>query len=104
VEGQVDVKPVGGNKGQITATLEFSQAGKVTNVTEKVKLVEGIRPICQATKLLDPDPIVRKMAERDILVMGQMAYDYLMQQRAKATPELQAAIDRLWERIIEEGR
>jgi hypothetical protein len=59
-----------------------------------------MRPICQATKLLDPDPIVRKMAEQDLLIMGAAARDYLLEQRAKAGPELQAAIDRIWERML----
>ena len=63
-----------------------------------------MRPICQATKLLDADPLVRRMAERDLLVMGSVAQDYLIQQRLKATPELQREMDQIWERIVEEGR
>ena len=63
----------------------------------------GVRPICQATKLLDADPLVRRMAEQDILVMGQSAKEYLDEQRANAKPELKAAIDRIWKRIVDEG-
>ena len=63
----------------------------------------GIRPICQATKLLDPDSIVRQMAEKDILVMGQAAKAYLDEQRAQASPELRQAIDHMWQRILQEG-
>jgi len=44
------------------------------------------------------------MAEQDLLIMGPAAHDYMMEQRAKATPELQAAIDRMWERILERER
>jgi len=44
------------------------------------------------------------MAEQDILVMGKAAKGYLDEQRAKASPELQQAIDEIWERIIAEGR
>jgi hypothetical protein len=36
--------------------------------------------------------------------MGSAAKPYLDEQRAKATPELKAAIDRIWERIRKEGR
>lgn len=62
-----------------------------------------MRPICQATKLLDADPIVRKMAERSIQIMGRAARGYLEEQRAQAAPDLQQAIDRMWQRILEEG-
>src|SRR6184192_2360441 len=63
----------------------------------------GPRPICQATKLLDPDPLVRRICEQDLLIMGLSARDYLMEQRARATPELRAALDRLWEKIQKNG-
>jgi multimeric flavodoxin WrbA len=63
-----------------------------------------MRPICQSTKLLDPDPIVRKMAEQDILIMGSPAKEYLDWQRTQVSPELRQAIDRIWQRIIKEGR
>src|SRR5262249_21343694 len=58
-----------GGKGEITATLTFDEAGKLTKVDETKKVVPGVRPICQATKLLDPDELVRRMAEQDLLVM-----------------------------------
>jgi hypothetical protein len=60
--------------------------------------------ICQATKLLDPDPIVRRMAEQDLLVIGKPATEYLDEQRARATPALREAIDRIWPRILIEDR
>jgi hypothetical protein len=63
-----------------------------------------VRPICQATKLLDPDPVVRRMAEDAILVMGRAAEEYLSEQRARATPALRAAIDQIWQRILIEER
>jgi hypothetical protein len=69
-----------------------------------VELKPGPRPICQATKLLDADPVVRRMAEQDLLVMGRAARPYLDEQRAKAAPELQKAIDRVWERICADDR
>jgi hypothetical protein len=43
------------------------------------------------------------MAEADLLFMGLAARDYLMEQRAQASPELRQAIDRLWERIVKNG-
>src|SRR5207253_4817790 len=103
ITGKAVVEPKGGNKGFLAVTLTFSD-GKLTEVKEENKVQAGVRPICQATKLLDPDPIVRGMAEQCILVMGSAAREYLMEQRAKASPELQRAIDRIWQRIVEEER
>jgi hypothetical protein len=100
--GKAEVKR-GGN-GDISVTLSFDEDGNLTRVSEDVKIRPGPRPICQATKLLDADPIVRRMAEQDLLIMGTAAKDYLAEQRAKASPELQKAIDRLWERIRREER
>jgi hypothetical protein len=92
-----------GGNGEIRATLAFGEDGKLQSVRQEVKVRPGPRPICQATKLLDPDPLVRRMAEQDLLIMGLAARDYLQEQRARATPELQRAIDRLWRRILEQG-
>ena len=102
--GKAVVKPRSGDAGEIDARLTFDAAGKLVRVSETANLKRGIRPICQATKLLDPDPVVRRMAEQDLLVMGKAARDYLAAQRAKADPKLQRAIDRLWERILAEDR
>jgi hypothetical protein len=92
-----------GGKGELTATLTFDERGNLTKVSEESTIKPGVRPICQATKLLDEDPLVRRMAEQDILVMGQACKSYLEEQRAKASPALQQAIDRVWKRIVEEG-
>jgi hypothetical protein len=99
-QGRVIV--VCGGKGDINATLKFAKDGKIDSVSDDRKVRPGPRPICQATKLLDPDPIVRRMAEADLLFMGTDARDYLMEQRAKASPALRQAIDRLWQRILQE--
>jgi hypothetical protein len=101
--GVAKVDPAGGNKGEVKATLTFKD-GKLATAETKANLTAGIRPICQATKLLDPDPIVRAMAEQSIRVMGSAAKPYLDEQRAKATPELKAAINRMWAQIQKEGR
>jgi hypothetical protein len=101
--GAAPVDPQGGNKGEVKATLTFKD-GKLATAETKANLTPGIRPICQATKLLDPDPIVRGMAEQSIRVMGSAAKPYLDEQRAKASPELKAAIDRIWAQIQKEGR
>jgi hypothetical protein len=103
ITGKAVVEPKGGNKGYLAATMKFED-GKLVNVEEENKVKPGVRPICQATKLLDPDPIVRGMAEQCILVMGSAAHEYLMEQRAKASPELRQAIDRIWQRIVEDER
>jgi hypothetical protein len=92
----------GGGSGAIKANVWFSTPSYlVYQVVEKVELVAGIRPICQSTKLLDKDPIVRKMAEQDLLAMGVSCFEYLEAQRAKSSPELQKAIDMIWQRILE---
>ncbi len=95
-----------GGNGIITAKLEFDAAGKLAMVTEESKLTPGPRPICQATKLLDRDPLVRRMAEQDLFYMGRAARPYLEEQRELAVPALQQAIDQLWQRILagDEGK
>jgi hypothetical protein len=101
--GEAPVNPKGGNKGEVKATLKFKE-GKFTSAETKVNLKPGLRPICQATKLLDRDPIVRGMAEQSIRVMGSAARPYLDEQYAKASPQLRQAIDRIWAQIVAEGR
>jgi len=104
VTGRADVTPRGGNTGAIVATLTFDRAGRLASASETATVHKGVRPICQATKLLDPDPIVRQMAEQSIVVMGSAAREYLAERRAVASPELQHAIDRIWQRILTEHR
>lgn len=91
-----------GGNGELNATLTF-QDGQLAKAAETAKIRPGPRPICQATKLLDPDPIVRRMAEQDLLIMGRSARDYVLDQRSRATPELRDAIDRLWRKIEANG-
>jgi len=67
-------------------------------------VVRGIRPRCQATLLLHPDRLVREIAEQDLLVLGRLAREYLLEQRAKAGPQLRREIDRIWRQIEDEGR
>ncbi len=99
-----EILVVQGGTGHIRVAMTFDAAGQLTGVDEKRKIRRGVRPICQATKLLDPDPLVRRMAEQDLRVMGRTARNYLDQQRARATPALQRAIDQLWKRILEDER
>jgi hypothetical protein len=93
-----------GGNGEISVELTFDDKGKLTKAAATSTLKPGPRPICQATKLTDPDPLVRRICEQDLLIMGRAAKDYLDEQRAKADPELQKAIDRVWERIQKEDR
>jgi hypothetical protein len=93
-----------GGNGTLEATLKFTRGGKLKGIDESVKFRPGPRPICQATKLLDDDPIVRAMAEQALLCMGRAAKGYLDEQKAKASPELKKAIERIWQKIIETDR
>jgi len=102
VTGRVIV--LNGGTGSIELRMTFDRDGNFIDARERNTVRAGVRPICQATKLLDRDTIVRRMAERDILVMGRPAKPYLDQQRAKARPALKRAIDRIWQRILDEGR
>jgi hypothetical protein len=90
-----------GDRGSIRVTISFDDKGAFKDAVEDVKMQRGMRPICQATKLLDADPIVRKIARQDLLVMGAAAREYLMAQRAKAAPELHDEIDRVWREILD---
>ncbi|MBI1830654.1 MAG: hypothetical protein HYR84_04300 [Planctomycetes bacterium] len=92
-----------GGNGELKAVLQIDKDGRLAKVEEKAAIRAGPRPICQATKLLDADPIVRRMAEQDLLIMGVSARGYLMEQRGRATPELRDAIDRLWRQIEKNG-
>jgi hypothetical protein len=93
-----------GGNGTLEATLKLDKDGKLTALEESSKIRPGPRPICQATKLLDKDPIVRGMAEQALLCMGRSARDYLNEQKSKASPELKRAIDRIWHKIVESDR
>lgn len=93
-----------GGDGNIDVVMTLGGAGSLVNILERSAVRPGVRPICQATKLLDRDPIVRRMAEQDLLIMGRAAKPYLNQVRATAAPKLQQAIDRIWQRILNEGR
>jgi hypothetical protein len=92
-----------GGNGSLSATLLIDKDGKLAKATEESTIRPGPRPICQATKLLDADPIVRRIAEQDLLIMGLPARDYLMEQRDRAKPDLRQAIDRLWAHIQRNG-
>ncbi len=102
VSGRVVV--LNGGTGSIEMRMTLDANGNLVDVQESSSVVAGVRPICQATKLLDRDPLVRRIVEQDILVMGRSAKSYLDAQRAKARPALKRAIDRIWARIVAEGR
>jgi hypothetical protein len=102
--GKALVEPTAGNSGQIDVAITFDASGIIKSIKQSNNLRAGMRPICQSTKLLDSDPIVRKMAEQDLLIMGKDAKPYLDEQRAKLSPALCDAIDKIWQQILIEGR
>jgi hypothetical protein len=107
-EGRIEVAgkaiAMRGGNGSITAALTFDKEGKLHSATANADLRPGPRPICQATKLMDPDPIVGKIAEQDLLIMGSAAKSYLDEVRSTASTELRRAIDRIWDRISHDDR
>lgn len=102
--GTAEVVPEQGNKGFLKATLRFDRENKLASVTEENKVLAGVRPRCQAKLLVHADPVIRAIAEQDLLVLGRAAEEYLQEQRALADEELRRAIDRVWRRIVDEGR
>jgi hypothetical protein len=102
-EGAIEVVAKGGNQGKLTVAMQFV-GGRLAKVTAGGKVVPGIRPRCQGSRLLDPDPVLREIMRRDILVMGSACRSYLDQVRADASPELKQAIDDIWRQIVDENR
>lgn len=101
--GSVEALPDAGNRGEISATLEFrTNKYLLTDIRETAELHPGFRP--DIDQLLAPDPAARRKAEQHLLQMGPMAFDYLMAVRTKAAPELQQAIDETGIRIMEQVR
>jgi hypothetical protein len=100
VTGRLEVPPGSGNQGKVDVTIPFDADGRLGSVSQEVNLKPGMRPICQSTKLLDPDPIVRRMAEDSLRIMGADAFPYLIDQRSRFGPDLQEAVDRLMLSII----
>jgi len=103
IEGTLKVVQKQGNQGKLTVRMQF-KAGKLASLESGGKLLPGIRPRCQATRLLDPDLAVREIMRRDLLVMGRSCKWYLDEQHTKASPELQKAIDGVWQQILAEDR
>ncbi len=102
VELGLGVEPNGGDRGSLDGVFTFGRDGaqfRLTKIEEKDSIQPGVRPVCQSTLLLDPNPVVRRMAERDLLVMGERALPYLRERRATASPLLQREIDRVIGRI-----
>lgn len=101
VTGRVEALPDAGNRGEMTATLEFrTRRYLLADIQETVELHPGLRPDGDVEKLIDPNPAARQQAEDRLLRMGPVAIDYLLTARTDATPELQAAIDRMCARIM----
>ncbi len=100
--GRMDA--VEGGNGSITARITFHASGEIFGTSLNHSLSQGVRPRCQATLLLHPDPRVRAVCERNLLILGRSASDYLREQRAKASPALRAEIDRVWQKIEAAGR
>ena len=103
VKGTMEVVPRRGDQGELTVEMVFD-GGALVQVTTGGKLLPGVRPRCQARRLLDGDPVTRQIMRQDLLVLGSAAKPYLDEVRATAGPELQRAIDAVWLQIVREGR
>lgn len=100
-DGRVTGKVVvaeGGN-GEISVAMTIKD-GVLAEIASGVNLKAGIRPRCHATLLLDANPLVRRIVEEDLLVMGRPALPYLEEQHRKASLELKIAIERVRNRIL----
>jgi hypothetical protein len=102
-EGSTEVVAQRGDKGKLSVKMEFKE-GKLVAVTSEGSVSPGVRPRCQATRLLDEDPVVREIMWRDIVIMGRAGKPYLNEVRATAGPALQQAIDQVWQQILAEDR
>jgi hypothetical protein len=56
-------------------------------------------PVCQAHRLLHPDPVVRVMAEELLLVMGAEEFGYMIWAAGRAGPGLRSRIGELMSAI-----
>lgn len=88
-----------GGNGELSVTLTFKD-GELKGHEEAAEIKRGVRPRCQATLLLDANPLVREIVEQDLLVIGRPALAYLAEQHAKASPELRKEIERVRQRIL----
>jgi hypothetical protein len=102
-QGAVQVVENRGDKGKLTVLMSFLE-GRLETVKFGGKVFPGIRPRCQATRLLDPDPAVREIMRRDLIVMGSSATRYLTEQWQKASPQLRDVLDDVWQQIVDEDR
>jgi hypothetical protein len=91
-QGTARALATAGGNGELSVTLRFPGSFKAELVK---KLVMGPRPRCHATKLLDPDPIVRQIVRDDLHTMGCAARRYLETQRDLAAPPLRREIESL---------
>ncbi len=101
-EGSARALVTRGGNGELRARLRLVDGALVVELVSE--LSPGPRPRCHATKLLDPDPIVRQIVTDDLLFMGPAARAYLLEQRARAAPALQQAIDALLAEIERRAR
>jgi hypothetical protein len=92
-----------GGNGELRVSLTVKD-GVVKEIKQEAEIKRGVRPKCQATLLLDPNPLVREIAEQDLLVMGRPALPYLAEQHARASRPLQQAIERVRQRILADDR
>lgn len=102
VDAESPVVEKAGDTGKLRCTLSFNLTDEgyvLVSVKDDDTVVPGIRPICQATLLLDQNPKVRKIAERDLLVMGRAALGYLEEQRTHATGDLRKEIERVIKKV-----
>ena len=89
-----------GGNGEVLVTMQFGEDGKLRHVTQTEKVRPGPRPICQATKLLDPRPD-RPTDGRAGPTLHGVGRTRLFDGAAElGTPEMQQAIDQLWRRIV----
>jgi len=90
--------------GHYEVFMNISRHGRISSIESRSTLRnEGPRPVCQALRLLDADPAVRRWAEHQILQMGRWGLPYLedtLRYRVTEGP-LRVAIERVYRRLKE---
>jgi len=92
-----------GGQGHIDLLMTLGTAGSLLHVSEKSALRPGVRPICQATKLLDSHPMCAAWRNKTP-GHGPVGQAVPGTHSSDSRIQIPAAIDCIWRCILEEAR